>query len=309
MRIVYLGFQTWGWESLRALIDHGHDIPLVLTHPASDHPYERIWNRSVAELARDAGIAVIERHRLDDPALLAQITDLNADLLFASDWRTILSPAALATTRLGGINVHDALLPRYGGFAPINWAIARGEASVGITAHMMSDEVDLGDIVAQVTIPVGPDDTATDAVTQVFARLGPLSVHAVKCLETPGFAPEPQDRTIATFFPKRRPEDIAIDVSQSAQEVCNLIRAQSAPYPAAFIRHRDTIIAVRKARLAEPIGDIAGTIHRCPEHGTRITCGSPKTGFGAIQIITIELPNGQEQPVGDYFKAHSKVLC
>lgn len=307
MRIVFLGFQTWGWESLNALICAGYDIPLVITHPASDHPYERIWNKSVAELAQDFGIEVVECWRLSDPVLLARIEALKADVFFASDWRTILSPNALATTALGGVNVHDALLPRYGGFAPINWAIARGETSIGLTAHMISEAVDLGDIISQLVIPVGPDMTATDAVQEVFHQLGPFSVDALQRLAKPGFVPLPQDPAAASFFPKRRPEDIVISWSQPALSIYNLIRAQSAPYPAATMRHRGAEVGVRSARPAKALCNMPGRIHICPDRGVLVTCGTAEQGYEAMNLKSLEIEGGHVVRATDYFQRMEKV--
>src|SRR6185369_6834362 len=119
------GFQTWGHRTLQALIDSHHDVALVVTHPKSDHAYESIWDDSVADLAEKHGVPVLVRSRPDDlgPALRAA----DPDLIVATNWRTWIPPEVFELPRLGTLNVHDSLLPKYAGFAPLIWALINGE--------------------------------------------------------------------------------------------------------------------------------------------------------------------------------------
>nr|HRC86506.1 formyltransferase family protein [Thermoanaerobaculia bacterium] len=161
MNVAFLGFQTWGKVTLEALLACGrHRVSLVLTHSQSNHPYETIWACSVANLAEAAGIPLATGRSTQEPELRELLARAEADVLVCSDWRTWVAPEVLALARHGGVNVHDALLPRYGGFAPINWAVARGEMETGVTAHRMSADLDLGDILVQRRVPIGLEDTA-----------------------------------------------------------------------------------------------------------------------------------------------------
>lgn len=120
MRVVFFGYMTWGHRTLEALLAAGHEVPLVVTHPDSDNPYEMIFNDSVAELARTHGIPVLVRDRARDRELAARVTDAAADVMVVANWRSWLPPEVFRSPRLGTLNVHDALLPAYAGFAPLN---------------------------------------------------------------------------------------------------------------------------------------------------------------------------------------------
>ncbi|MGH3815582.1 MAG: methionyl-tRNA formyltransferase, partial [Pseudonocardiaceae bacterium] len=137
MRVVAFGYMTWGRRTIEAILQAGHEIPLIVTHPDSGNPYEKIFNESVAELAADHGIPLLVRDRADDVEVREAITATGADIMVVSNWRTWLPLEVFSIPRLGTLNVHDALLPGYAGFAPLNWALINDEPEVGVTAHMM----------------------------------------------------------------------------------------------------------------------------------------------------------------------------
>jgi methionyl-tRNA formyltransferase len=251
MRVVLLGYQIWGRRSLEALLERPDiSVELVVTHPDGDDLYERVWTDSIAEPARAAGIEVVELGEEDgDAALQSLLTAAAPDVVIASNWRSFVPSDVLAVAALGGINVHDAPLPRYGGFAPINWAIARGESEVGLTAHVMSPAIDLGDVIVQETLPIGPDETAREVAERVFERVGPITVAALDHRTTPGFLPTPQPRERSTLFHRRTLADSRIDWSRPAREVHNLVRAQSDPYPNAFTTHDGRRLEVQRTSL------------------------------------------------------------
>lgn len=117
MRIAMFGYQTWGHRTLRALLESEHDVALVVTHPHSDHAYERIWADSVADLATEHGVEVILRNR-PDQALADRLAELEPDLIVANNWRTWIPPEIFRLPKHGTLNVHDSLLPAYAGFSP-----------------------------------------------------------------------------------------------------------------------------------------------------------------------------------------------
>jgi methionyl-tRNA formyltransferase len=248
--VALLGYQVWGRRSLEAMLERPDtSVELVVTHPDSDDPYEQVWTDSVGEPARAAGIEVIELGKHRDCTLKSLLATAAADVMIASNWRAVVPRDLLSIVPLGGINVHDALLPRYGGFAPLNWAIARGETEVGVSAHVMSPVVDLGDLLVQEVLPIGPDDTARAVAERVFERVGPITVAALDRLVTPGFVPTPQSRERSTMFHRRTIEDSRIDWSRPAREVHDLVRAQADPYPNAFTTHEGRRLFVLRTSL------------------------------------------------------------
>jgi methionyl-tRNA formyltransferase len=186
---------------------------------------------TVSELARVAGVEVVELHEDSAGELKSWVAAAAADVLVASNWRWRVPSEVLSVVPMGGINVHDALLPRYGGFAPLNWAIARGEVEVGLTTHIMSRVIDLGDVIVQERLPVGPDETVREVAERISERVGPVTVGALDRITTPGFAPVPQSRVLSTMFHRRTVADSRIDWGRPAREVHDLVRAQVDPLP------------------------------------------------------------------------------
>lgn len=231
---IYADHRPGRFRGVEALIGSDHEVPLVITHPASDHPYETIWNDSVAALAAAHGIPVIERAYANDSEVLSRVGGLAPDILVSSDWRTWVAPESYELARYGAINVHDALLPRYGGFAPLNWALVNGEREVGVTAHFMNEEFDMGDIVVQRRVPVDDDDTATDLFHKSIVLFAPITLEALALIGSGRTDWIKQDPAQATFFHKRSAEDSRIDWKLPATRIANLVRAQADPYPNAF---------------------------------------------------------------------------
>lgn len=308
MRVVFMGYQTWGHVSLQALLASPHEVALAVTHGDSAHPYETIWADSVAELAASAGIDVVTA-RTTDAAVAERIAAARPDVILCSDWRTWVSPEVLALAPHGGVNVHDGLLPAYGGFAPINWAIVCGEEEAGLTAHLMSEELDHGDILVQERLPIAFTDTATDVVQRVFALLGPVTLAALDRLADPDFKPQPQDLSRATFFHKRSERDSRIDWASAPLAIYNLVRAQSDPYPNAHAFHRGRRLAIKRASLAERAycGSPGRIFCRVPE-GVVVLSGRPGNGAQGLVVETVQPEGGEEMPANDYFRRMADYL-
>lgn len=229
--LAVFAYSETGHECLRYLFDRGESVSLVVTHP--DAPGENVWFPSVAELARSRGLepVVVEA---PDSTLTARVRAAAPDLIFSFYFRHLLPEEILKLAPRGAYNLHGSLLPKYRGRAPVNWALVHGETQTGATLHVMSARADAGEIVDQEPVPIGPDDSAFEVQKRVTKaglkilerRLGELRS---------GTAPRrAQDEREATTFPRRSPEDGRIDWTRSAEEVHNLVRAVTHPYPGAF---------------------------------------------------------------------------
>jgi methionyl-tRNA formyltransferase len=261
MRVVVFGYMTWGHRTLEAVLAAGHDVPLVVTHPDSDNPYEQIFNDSVAELAAKHAVPVLVRDRAGDPEVIERITAARADVMVVCNWRTWLPPEVFSIPRLGTLNVHDSLLPAYAGFAPLNWALINGEAEVGVTAHRMDAEFDAGDIVLQRSTPVADDDTVVELFDRTLAMFGPITVDGLALLATGRTDWQRQDRSRASYFHRRSDTDNRIDWSWPARDIANLVRAQVDPYPNAWCLHRGQRLRVLAAGVTDlPFGGTPGRI-------------------------------------------------
>jgi methionyl-tRNA formyltransferase len=310
MRIVFMGFQTWGHVTLEALLaSKRHHVSLVVTHFQSHHPYEVIWADSVEELAESAGIRVIRARHAHHPEVAEQIAAARADVIVCSDWRTWVSPEILALAVHGGINVHDGMLPRYGGFAPINWAVANGEVEAGVTAHVMTRDLDLGDIVVQRRVPIGFTDTATHVVQRVFPLLGAVTLEALDLLVDEAFVPARQDRSQATFFHKRTERESEIDWRQSNVDIYNLIRAQSDPYPNAFTLHAGRRLSIKRASLPGlAYRGTPGRVFCRAEGGVVVVCGWQGNAGQGLVLERVQPEGGEEMAAPQYFTRMAEYL-
>jgi methionyl-tRNA formyltransferase len=304
VRVVMFGYQTWGHRTLQALLDSEHEVALVVTHPPSDHAYERIWSDSVADLAAAHGIPVEVRDRPDDD-LLVPLEKADPDVIVATNWRTWIPPQIFELPRRGTLNVHDSLLPAYAGFSPLIWALINGEKEVGVTAPMMDAELDAGNVVLQRSVPVGPRDTTTDLFHKTLELFGPITVDGLALIASGKTDWTPQDRSKASFFHKRSDEDNRIDWTWSAEELDRLIRAQSDPYPNAYAFHQGRRLRIVAASVSQ--GNYGGTPGRIfiREGDAVVIVAGAEARRGKSRGLAIErvrLDDGTELTATEYFR-------
>ncbi|MEO3749144.1 methionyl-tRNA formyltransferase [Streptomyces sp. B6B3] len=306
MRVALFGYQTWGHRTLRALLDAGHEVTLAVTHPPSAHAYERIWNDSVADLAREHGVPVLLRNRPDDPELRATLRDADPEIIVANNWRTWLPPEIFDLPPHGTLNVHDSLLPAYAGFSPLIWALINGEPEVGVTAHLMNAELDAGDIVLQRAVPVGPTDTATDLFHRTVDLIAPLVTESLELIAAGKTGWTPQDRSRASFFHKRSLEDSRIDWTWPAEDLERLVRAQSDPYPNAFTHYRGQRIRVLEAAVSRAhYGGTPGRVFIPEGDGVVIVAGpEARRGRGpGLVLRRLRTDDGREWAATEFFRS------
>ena len=225
---VVFAYHDVGVRCLRALLDAGVGVPLVVTH--RDDPAERVFFGSVAELARSRNLEV-----LVDPPIEHLMGRLGSpDFIFSFYYRRMLPPELLAAARRGAFNMHGSLLPKYRGRAPVNWAVLKGETETGATLHEMVAKPDAGRIVDQQPVPIGPDETAGEVMAKVAVAAEAVLRRSIHNLVSGKAQLKPQDLSKGSYFGGRRPEDGRIDWSASALEIHNLVRAVAPPYPGAF---------------------------------------------------------------------------
>lgn len=253
MRAVICAYGEVGHECLAELLALGADIGLVVTH--EDAPGERIWFRSVAELARSAHLPVVSPADVNSEEAAAAIAARKPDLLLSFYFRQMMKPRTLSLAAAGALNLHGSLLPRYRGRAPVNWVLVNGETETGVTLHYMDEKPDHGDVVAQRRVAISRDDTALTLTRKLAAEARLLLRDAYPALLR-GEAPRtPQDHARASYFGARRPEDGRIDWQRPAEAVRNLVRAVTDPWPGAFSELRGGRLLVwsaetRRARTA-----------------------------------------------------------
>ncbi|MFF9774434.1 methionyl-tRNA formyltransferase [Streptomyces sp. NPDC013978] len=305
MRVVMFGYQTWGHRTLQALLNSDHEVVLAVTHPKSDHAYEKIWSDSVADLAEQHGVPVLLRNRPDDDELLRALKEAEPDLIVANNWRTWLPPEIFDLPPHGTLNIHDSLLPTYAGFSPLIWALINGEPEVGVTAHRMDAELDMGDVLLQRSVRVGPQDTATDLFHRTVDLIGPLVTESLDLIASGEAVWTPQDRSRASFFHKRSPEDSRIDWTWPAEDLERFVRAQSDPYPNAFTHHRGQRLRIVSAAVSEGrYGGTPGRIFIREGDGVVIVAGAEaRSGrLPGLVVKRVRTEDGTELAATDYFR-------
>jgi len=250
LRIVFMGTARFAVPALERLVGNRFAIPAVVTGP--DRPRGRGRELSptpVKEVASGNGLNVLQPERLKDAAFAEAIRSLGPDLIVVVAFR-ILPPEVFRIPRLGSINLHASLLPRYRGAAPINRAIMNGEVETGVTTFFLEESVDTGNILLQARTPILPDDdagTLHDRLADVGAE---ILLHTVRLIEQGKAVPRPQDPSRASPAPKIFKEDCRIDWHAPAENVRNHIRGLS-PHPAAFTTHCGRVLKVYRSSIAE----------------------------------------------------------
>ena len=241
---VVFAYHDVGARCLRVLFDQKVDVRLVVTH--RDDPAETVFFESVAELARSRGRDVETPEDPNAPAFIARLQAIAPDFIFSFYYRSMLSPAVLATARRGAYNMHGSLLPRFRGRAPVNWAILKGERETGATLHEMVAKPDAGGIVDQEAVAIGDNDLAIDVMRRVIEAAGRVLRRSLPQILDGSARPVAQDLARGSYFGGRRPEDGRIDWSRPAREIHDLVRAVAPPYPGAF-----AALEGRRARILQ----------------------------------------------------------
>jgi len=284
MRAVVFGYHNVGHRCLSVLLAHGIDVALVVTH--RDNPPANIWLESVQSFAEAQAVPVITPDDANTALFLARVAALEPDLLFSFYYRSMLSNALLEIPRLGALNMHGSLLPRYRGRVPVNWAVIQGERETGATLHSMVEKPDAGDIVSQQAVPILPDDTAFDVFKKVTVA-AEMALDRVLAALLAGTAPRmPQDLSRGSYFGGRKPEDGRIDWQRGAAEIHNLVRGVAPPYPGAFSDVAGRRIRVLRSLLArEQPGRIGFPALYCNSGRCYAECGDGN----ALRILSLEV--------------------
>ncbi len=307
MRIVFACTGTFGLPSLRALMDGGQEVVLLVTQP--DRPAGRgrtLRIGPVKRLAKDRGVPVFQPENVNTPAAVRRIRDARPDLLLVVAYGQILNRRLLDVPRYGANNLHGSLLPKYRGAAPINWAVIHGETETGLSVIQMTEQMDAGDILGQRATPIGPDETAGE-VHDRLADLGArLVTEVVREIPLDEVEPRPQNETQATYAPRLRKRDGRIDWDRPAPDVYNHIRGVT-PWPGAFTflptAGRKTPLRIGVDRAARsplaPGKAEAGEVVSAGADGIDVACAA-----GAVRILELTPAGKRAMTAADFLNGH-----
>jgi UDP-4-amino-4-deoxy-L-arabinose formyltransferase/UDP-glucuronic acid dehydrogenase (UDP-4-keto-hexauronic acid decarboxylating) len=290
-RWVVFAYHTFGARALAALLAHGETVAAVVTH--EDEPAEGDWFESVADVARAHDVPIFIPSSPNDPAVVARLAALDADVVLSVWYRRLVGDALLAMPRRAALNLHGSLLPAYRGRAPLNWALVNGETRTGVTLHHMTREADAGDIVAQEAIDISPDDTAL-TLYERMVKVGVDLLVRWSPAVLAGTAPRrPQDHARATVFGRRRPEDGRVAWTWPARRIANMIRAVARPYPGAFVGDGTARVHLWEGSVDDgETGAQPGTVVAV-HAGRGVTIA---TGQGTLRLTRVQAAGHVEQP-------------
>lgn len=284
LKVVFLGTPRFAVPTLDALLASRHQVVGVVTQP--DRPRGRGQKESDAPVkarARTVGLPVLQPASLKDPAVVADIAALGADIGVVAAYGKILTGTVLAAPRLGMINVHASLLPKYRGAAPIHRAVIAGETTTGVTIMRVVKALDAGAMLATVERPIGPDDTS-DEVERDLSTLGAaLLVHTLDRMADGVIEEVAQDDAQATYAHRLTKEDGLVDWATPAAAIHNLIRGLH-PWPHAYsYLDGQRLILLRSRWSAESAAGDPGTI--VVAHGDELRVA---TGEGTLLIAELQ---------------------
>ncbi|NVZ69154.1 bifunctional UDP-4-amino-4-deoxy-L-arabinose formyltransferase/UDP-glucuronic acid oxidase ArnA [Pseudomonas costantinii] len=231
-KAVVFAYHDIGCAGIEALLAAGYDIAAVFTH--ADDPKENNFYGSVAQLCARNGIPVHAPEDANHPLWIERIAKLNPDFIFSFYYRNLLSEALLATAKKGAFNLHGSLLPKYRGRAPANWVLVNGETETGVTLHRMVKRADAGAILAQQKVTIDRTDTGLTLHAKLREAATNLLRDALPQLAQGKLAETAQNESQATYFGRRTAADGKLDWKKPAEELFNLVRAVTQPYPGAF---------------------------------------------------------------------------
>jgi methionyl-tRNA formyltransferase len=244
---IVFAYSEVGVRCVRELITSGITIPLLFTH--ADDPEESQWFGSVQQLAQDHGLEVVTPESPNTAQWIAQGAALKPDFVFSFYYRYMLDMAWIELPRLGALNMHGSLLPKYRGRAPVHWAIIHGEKTTGASLHYMVEKPDAGALVDQEAVPILENDTALQVSIKVADAAQTVLRRSLPRLVAGTAAPQPLDLKRGSYFGRRTPEDGRIDWRQGARAIHDLVRAVAPPFPGAFTEVNGCRLGVLETRM------------------------------------------------------------
>lgn len=249
MRLIYLGTPEFAVPTLDRIVAAGHTVLEVVTQP--DRPKGRQQELALSPLksaAQRHGLPIFQPERIRRPEAVEHLRELHPDAMVVVGYGQILPQSIIDIAPLGIINVHASLLPELRGAAPIQWSIARGFKTTGVTTMRIDAGLDTGDILLRWETPIGPDETAIELSARLAEAGADLLVDTLARLCAGSIQPQPQDHSQASYAPILKKEDGRIDWSNPAQQIHDLIRGFQ-PWPGAHTSFRGRSLHLWRSRL------------------------------------------------------------
>ncbi|WP_168121950.1 methionyl-tRNA formyltransferase [Paenibacillus sp. HB172176] len=310
MRIVFMGTPEFAIPSLKLLVEQGRDVVAVVTQP--DRPKGRkktLTPPPVKEAALSFGLPVLQPERMRSEEAVAELAAYRPELIVTAAYGQILPKAVLELPRLGCINVHGSLLPKYRGGAPIQRSIINGEASTGVTIMYMAAGLDTGDMIASVELPILEEDTSGTMFEKLSAAGAKLLGETLPSIMDGTAARVPQNEEEATYAPNLSREDERMDWSKSARAIFNQVRGLS-PMAGAFTTLQGEVFKVRACSVLSGEQELKAAEKAADQLqagcGTVVATGAAgivvRTGDGFLLLREIQPAGKRAMDAGEWLK-------
>lgn len=305
MKIIYMGTPDFAVGPLKALLEAGHEITAVVTQP--DKPKGRsgqLVDSPVKVCAMENGIPVLQPVKIKAQESVEALKQYEADVFVVAAFGQILSKEILQMPRLGCVNIHASLLPKYRGAAPIQWAIIDGEKETGVTLQQMDEGIDTGDILAQQTVAITEDDTGESLFEKLCEAGAALLVDTLPKLAAGQITPVKQNGEAATYAKMLTKELGNIDFNRPAGEIALLVRGLN-PWPSAYTYYENKMMKIWKASAVEEADGAAagayspGEIAAVHKDSIDVACAS-----GFLRICEIQPAGKKRMSVRDFMLGH-----
>ena len=294
MRLLFLGTPAFAVPTLEQVVGAGHEVALVVTQP--DRPRGRGQHMAaspVKEAAIRFGLPVYQPERVRRPEAVETLRALAPDAMVVVGYGQIIPQNVIDIPRLGILNVHASLLPKYRGAGPIQWAIIKGESVTGVTTMRIDAGLDTGDMLLKAETPIDPEENAIELGKRLAVMGAELLVRTLDGLAAGAITPEKQDSALATYAPLLKKEDGAIEWSRSAAEIHNQVRGLQ-PWPGAFTRFRGQALHIWGSRVAGSLpSEQPGTVIRTKP--LVVACGT-----GALELVEVQMEGRKRVAAADF---------
>lgn len=300
MRILFMGTPDFAVPSLQMLIDSPHEVVGVLTQPDKPQGRKQILTPPpVKSLALAHNIPVHQPATLKNDAIAELLNETQPDLIIVVAYGKILPKYVLDFPRLGCVNVHGSLLPRWRGAAPIQWSVIAGDREAGVTTMKMAEGLDTGNILLVERTEIGAQETAGELFDRLAIMGAALLEKTVAQLEVQDMPGIPQDESQACYASMLDKEMAVIDWSKSAHEIDCLIRGLN-PWPIALTTLDGARVKVYAALPESGSGAPGTVLESDAKHGLLIACGD-----GAMRITELQMVGGKRMSACDYLRGHA----
>lgn len=305
LRLVMMGTGTFALPTFRALYGTAHHVVGLFTQPDRAGRGHHRHPHPMREEAEARGTPVFQPDNVNAPDVLAQLRSLNADLAVVAAYGQILSAELLATPRLGAINLHASLLPKYRGAAPIQYAVWKGETETGVTIFQIEPKLDAGPILGVVRTPIGSDETSGDLEDRLADLAVPLTIQVIDAIDQGRATPLLQEAGAATRAKKLKKADGEIVWSETTDAVGRRVRAMQ-PWPMPFTwlhaaGHPPQRLQVLKVVAADASDHDAapGTVVLVDEKRLGV-----RTGDGVALVLTVRPDGKRAMDVAEFLRGH-----